>query len=94
MAARLRKNHQDEVRTKIQASQLINVLQNHALGQTEELAQSRIKAIEILLRKSVPDLSAVTVSGDPENPLEHEHTHNLSESASELLRDIAGARKA
>jgi len=36
MAERLRKRHQDEVRTKIQTSQLINVLQDHALnGQTE-----------------------------------------------------------
>ena len=28
-----------------------------------------MKAIEILLRKSVADLSAVTISGDAENPL-------------------------
>lgn len=59
MAARLRKHHQDEVRTKIQASQLINVLQNHALGKTEDLSPSRLKAIEILLKKSVPDLSQI-----------------------------------
>ncbi|MFC4275557.1 hypothetical protein [Achromobacter aloeverae] len=60
MAARLRKHHQDEVRTKIQASQLINVLQNHALGKDEkELTPSRLKAIEILLKKSVPDLSQI-----------------------------------
>lgn len=70
MAARIRKNHQDEVRAKIQASQLINVLQKHALGETEELSPSRIKAIEILLRKSIPDLSAVEISGDEENPLQ------------------------
>lgn len=57
MAARLRKTHQDDVRAKIQASQLINVLQNHALGLSEELPQSRLKAIEILLKKTVPDLS-------------------------------------
>lgn len=69
MAARIRKNHQDEVRAKIQASQLINVLQKHALGETEELSASRIKAIEILLRKSIPDLSAVEISGDEDNPL-------------------------
>lgn len=50
MAARIRKNHQDEVRAKIQASQLVNVLQKHALGETEELSMSRMKAIEILLR--------------------------------------------
>jgi hypothetical protein len=71
MAARLRKYHSDEVRAKIQASQLINVLQNHALNGGEELPQSRMKAIEILLRKSVPDLSAVTISGDEDNPIHH-----------------------
>jgi hypothetical protein len=75
MAARIRKHHQDEIRAKIQASQLINVLQNHALGSGEdEFPASRMKAIEILLRKSVPDLSAVTISGDQDSPLEHNFT--------------------
>lgn len=70
MAARIRKTHQDEVRAKIQASQLINVLQNHALGEDEkELPPSRLKAIEILLKKSLPDLSSVEVSGDEDNPV-------------------------
>ena len=55
------KLHQDDVRRKIQASQLLNVLQGHALGESEELSMSRLKAIEILLRKSLPDLSAVQV---------------------------------
>jgi hypothetical protein len=60
MAARLRKTHQEDVRAKIQASQLINVLQNYALGATEsEIPMSRLKAIEILLRKSLPDLTAM-----------------------------------
>ena len=69
MAARLNKLHSAEVRAKIQASQLINVLQAHALTGEGEMSMSRMKAIEILLRKSIPDLSAVTVSGDEENPL-------------------------
>lgn len=69
MAARLHARHQDDVRLKIQASQLVNVLQNHALGISEELSQSRIKAIEILLRKSIPDLSAITLAGDEDNPI-------------------------
>ena len=63
MATRLRKTHQEDVRTKIQASQLINVLQNHALGKSEDISMSRMKAIEILLRKSVPDLSAIQLTG-------------------------------
>lgn len=64
MAARIRKNHQDEVRLKIQASQLVNVLQNHALGKTKELSASRLKAIEILLRKTIPDLQSVELKGE------------------------------
>jgi hypothetical protein len=66
MAARLRKSHQDDVRTKIQVSQLINVLQNHALGISEDLPASRLRAIEILLKKTLPDLSQVeaTHSGE------------------------------
>lgn len=64
------RRHQEDVRLKIQAGQLINVLEKHALGKDEkELSSSRLKAIEILLRKSVPDLSAVTLSGDEKNPL-------------------------
>lgn len=63
MAARLRKTHQDDVREKIKASQLINVLQNHAITEGSELSSSRLKAIEILLRKSVPDLSSMEFNG-------------------------------
>jgi hypothetical protein len=63
------KLHQDDVRSKIQVSQLINVLTKQALGTSEDLTPSRLKAIEILLRKSLPDLSAIEVSGDPNNPV-------------------------
>jgi hypothetical protein len=57
MAARLRKTHQEDVRTKIQVSQLLNVLQNHALGKLKDLTPTRLKAIEILLKKTLPDLT-------------------------------------
>jgi hypothetical protein len=70
MAARLNKLHTDEIRSKIQASQLINVLQKHALGETGEIPQSRMKAIEILLRKSVPDLSAIALTGADDGPVQ------------------------
>ena len=72
MAGRpINKLHQEDVRKKIQVSLLLNVLQNHALGETEELSPTRMKAIEILLRKSMPDMASVTVSGDSEQPLQH-----------------------
>jgi len=68
MAGRpMNKLHQEDVRKKIQASQLINVLQDHALGHSEELSLTRMKAIEILLRKSMPDLSAITLDGNGED---------------------------
>jgi len=71
MAARIRKKHQDEVRAKIQASQLINRLQNHALStEADELKPSQLKAIEILLKKSVPDLQSTEITGDSDAPMQ------------------------
>lgn len=55
------KLHQDDVRRKIQASQLLNVLQDHALTGEGDISVTRLKAIEILLRKSLPDLSAIQI---------------------------------
>ena len=72
MAGRpINKLHQEDVRKKIQVSQLLNVLQNHALGVDEELSPTRMKAIEILLRQSMPDMASVRVSGDSDQPLQH-----------------------
>lgn len=50
--------HQDDVRSKIQTSQLINRLTEHALGNVE-LSPTQVRAIEILIKKTLPDLSAV-----------------------------------
>jgi hypothetical protein len=72
------KLHQDDVRKKIQVSQLINVLENHALSDDEkELSASRLKAIQILLNKSLPDLSSMQLTGDDDKPLVVEHNVNV-----------------
>ena len=63
MAARLRLQHQDDVRKKIQASQLINRLTDHAFAKVE-MSPTQVKAAEILLRKSIPDLSQVQGVGE------------------------------
>lgn len=64
MAARkLRPFHTDEIRAKIQASQLINRLTDHALGKVE-LSSTQVRAIEVLLKKSVPDLTAVDINAN------------------------------
>lgn len=69
MAARIRKQHQDEIRSKIQVSQLINVLERQALGDGEDLSPARMKAIELLLRKSLPDLSSIELTGEGGGPV-------------------------
>jgi hypothetical protein len=67
------KLHQEDVRRKIQVSQLLNVLQDHALSEKGEISQSRMKAIEILLRKSLPDLTSMALTGpDGEGPAQLE----------------------
>lgn len=59
MAARkMRVTHQEDVRKKIQCTQLINRLMGHIDGKTQ-LATTQIRAIEILLNKSLPNLSDV-----------------------------------
>jgi hypothetical protein len=63
MAERMRKTHQDDVRAKIQTSQLINRLTDHALGNVE-LSATQVRAIEVLIRKTLPDLQAVSHSAD------------------------------
>ena len=71
MAARLRPKHQDDVRAKIQTTQLINVLQNHALKPGKaEFPATRMKAIQILLRKSLPDLTAIELTGKDGGPVQ------------------------
>jgi len=69
------KEQQERTRAAIQTTQLVKRLQLYALGQKDEqdcvpdLDAGKLKAIEILLRKSLPDLSSVTIGGDSENPL-------------------------
>jgi len=61
----------EEARKKIQTTQLINRLQDHAHGKCE-MSQTQVRAVEILLKKSVPDLSSVALSGDGEGgPIDH-----------------------
>lgn len=63
MAARTNKPfHDDKTRQKIQASQLVNRLQDHALGKVE-MTPTQVAAADKLLRKVLPDLTATELSG-------------------------------
>jgi hypothetical protein len=64
MAARKRAiKHDENTRLKIQAAQLINRLQDHAAGKVD-LSTTQVRAIEVLLRKTLPDLSDVRMEVD------------------------------
>lgn len=59
MAARKNKiRHDENTRLKIKTSQLMNRLQDHGLGLVE-MTSTQVRAIEIALRKVLPDLSSV-----------------------------------
>lgn len=69
MAKRIRSIFQTEAtRQKIKTSQLINRLEKHILGNLE-LTNTQVKGIEILLRKTLPDLASTQLSNDPNNPI-------------------------
>lgn len=65
MAKRKQLWHPDDVRQKIQASQLCNRLHKHAFGEIEMTA-TQVRSAEILLKKAMPDLSSVEGSVDAE----------------------------
>lgn len=75
-----------EAREKIRTTQLINRLQDHAFG-TVEMTDTQIKATAILLKKSLPDLQAITHSGDPESPIKHEHSLEAAQEAAKAILD-------
>lgn len=69
MAARTVKiRHDEETRAKIQTSQLINRLEDHILNDLE-LKPTQVTAALGLLKKTLPDLANVEVSGDSDNPM-------------------------
>jgi hypothetical protein len=68
ITAKLNPRHQQLIRDKINAGLLVERLTECALGQLE-LTSQQMKAIEILLKKSVPDLSAVEMTGDSDAPI-------------------------
>jgi hypothetical protein len=63
MAKRKMLFHPDCVREKIRTSQLINRLEKCAFGEIS-LTMTQLRAIEILLRKSIPDLVAAEIKSE------------------------------
>ena len=67
MAARKNTRLDQKSRDKIQASQLINRLNKHALSDEEIMTSSQIRAAEILLKKTLPDLTNTTFEDEDGN---------------------------
>ena len=68
MAERLRPRHQQEIKDKIQTSQLINRLNKHIDGEIE-LSASQVDAIKFLVNKT---LSNAPIISDNKTTLEGE----------------------
>jgi hypothetical protein len=65
------KFHPDEVRSKIQAIRLVDILQQFIFGDVDkngrklaDLSMPQVRAIDCLLRKVVPDLTRTLISAD------------------------------
>lgn len=66
-----------EHRVKIQNSNILNALIEHAEG-TREMSSTQVTAGVALLKKVLPDLASVTHSGDEEGgPIRHKVTVSL-----------------
>ena len=80
MATRISPRHDLATREKIKTSQLVNRLQGFALeeddpqtGKPIVMSKERVNAAIALLKKTLPDLVATTLSGDPDNPVQTSH---------------------
>ncbi len=83
MAARKRNWTPDIVRERIRTSMIVNRLTKHVLGKVE-MKPSQVTAALGLLKKSIPDLSAIQHSGE----ITQRHVSELSDA--ELAHIAAG----
>ena len=84
MAATLRKTRQDEVRAKIKVSQILNRVQSHLNGEVE-LSGTQMKAAELLLRKALPDLTSVEITGVDGGPVKMDSTLSPSDAYLKMI---------
>jgi hypothetical protein len=88
MAARLNPRHSEMVRAKIQASQLINRLTSHALGDAE-MSATQVQAAKILLDKTLSNAPTVNeISGPDGGPVNTSLTVEFVKAAVE--REVPG----
>jgi hypothetical protein len=84
--ARMRPYHQDDIRRKIQAANIVFRLQQHINGELE-LSSTQIAAAKILLDKTVSNLVSTTISGDKDNPIQLNMT--VSQQIDDRLKKLS-----
>lgn len=93
MAARLNPKQDQRSRDAIKTTQLVKRLNCFALNELDdagnkvEIDSTRLRAIEVLLKKTLPDLSAVTLS-NPEG--ETFKTEEVGQGAAKLTAYLNG----
>lgn len=68
----LGKKHADKTREKIQVSHIVNRLNSAAKGELE-LTPTQLRAAEILLKKALPDLQSISITGEDGGPVRIDH---------------------
>ena len=81
----------DAHRVKIQNSNVLNALIEHAEG-NREMSGTQVTAGLGLLKKILPDLAAVTISGDPDNPIKTEEVGAGAQKLSAFIEALAVRR--
>ncbi len=93
MAPRTRQpNHDERTRAKIRSSQLVNVLIRFIKGEVS-LSGDQVRAALGLIRKTLPDLAAVTLSGPDGGPIPHAITDARADNlalVADIRRRLAG----
>lgn len=70
MPVRLNRRHQDSVREKIRATQILNWLTAYALGEKKgKVDPARVTAALGVLKKALPDLAATELTGKDGEPI-------------------------
>ena len=78
----------DEHRVKIQNSNILNALIEHVDGK-REMSGTQVSAGIALLKKVLPDLSAMTIGGDADNPIKTEEVGAGSAKLAAFIDTIA-----
>lgn len=90
MAARLNPRHSEMVRAKIQVSQLVNRLTDHAFGRAE-MTKTQVAAAKILLDKSLSNAPTITeVSGPDGGPVQFDKVERVIVRGDAQNRDGGG----